>query len=556
MRGQVALLALAILIGWLPVVLVMERPPPLIGDEAYYARVPIEMHQRGDWLVPYFNGEPRYKKPPLMYWLVAISHRLFGENETASRLPSLIAVFLTAALLLWFGRKVGEPQTGGLAAVAFLLNPMTAILGNWGAPEATLMLFITAAALMAWNALCNTHHAWRWAIVSGIAAGLGVLTKGAPGVILPALIAVPLLWLTKASGMEHRRYIFVALWLVALIATAALWFIVVGVSEGKAFWQVFLLREHLERVATPMEGHKGPLWFYLPIVWLLFFPWSVRLPLAVWYAVVGAPSGATEKVVANANPTNRLTVDKWMVWWALSVIVLFSIVATKLPHYIFPAFPALGWLSARQWQRQAKVGESLSVALLSLPVFLLAILAASPHLSEAYEAFLQQEGFSLADDERVMLRATGIGLFLGLGIAALLVTSIGFASAGFGWVADSIWSKATDGWHRVGAIVAALTVASTLFGSWALLHTTNGHRAVATWQSAPVIATFGSDTEWVVFYAKRSVPILRGDERRLEEFLQTHPKASVLSRIDFAPKLREMGLTVRRFGIWCVAQKE
>jgi len=101
------LLTLAILLGWMPAVSLWLSPPILIGDEAYYARVPVEMKERGDWLVPYFNGEPRYKKPPLMYWLVAVSQRIFGENEVASRLPSLLAVVLTSLLLLWFSSKTG-----------------------------------------------------------------------------------------------------------------------------------------------------------------------------------------------------------------------------------------------------------------------------------------------------------------------------------------------------------------------------------------------------------------------------------------------------------------
>ncbi|MFN3421835.1 MAG: ArnT family glycosyltransferase, partial [Armatimonadota bacterium] len=146
-KPHLLLLLMAISLGWLLTISLWFNPPPLIGDEAYYARVPIEMRERGDWIVPYFNGEPRYKKPPLMYWLVALSQSVFGENEFASRLPSFTAVFLTGLLLAWFGFKLGAAESGLWAATAFLLNPMTAILGNWGAPEAILCFFITASVL-------------------------------------------------------------------------------------------------------------------------------------------------------------------------------------------------------------------------------------------------------------------------------------------------------------------------------------------------------------------------------------------------------------------------
>lgn len=531
MRNHGAALAFAILFGWLPVALVIWEPPPLIGDEAYYARVPFEMKERGDWLVPYFNGEPRYKKPPLQYWLVAASYALFGENERAARLPSLLAVFLTAGLLLWFGKQIGDEWTGALAATAFLLNPMTVLLGNWGAPEATLTLFITTATLAAWQAFHATHHAWRWAMVSGIVMGLGILTKGAPGLVLPLLIAAPLVWsLFRQQKMEVLKPI--ALWLITFIIVAAPWFIAVGVREGEAFWKIFFWREHIQRVSTPMEGHKGPFWFYLPVIWLAFFPWSVRLPMAVMKACRVQGAGY------------EVNVDRWMAWWAFVVVAVFSVVATKLPHYIFPAFPAIAWLSARQWQRQATKGELISIALLSLPVAAF-IFTGIMTMSNAYLDLLKRTGFMLGE-EHDWLQATVSLLTGGFSIAsvATLVAAALFplTSKRKGWLIGA------------NALGAAVVTAATLFSAFGLLHASGGHEVAFEWRQTPALATFGSDTEWAVFYARRPVPMF-GDELTLRRFLRTHPDAAVVARLDYAPKLRACGLKLQRFGIWVVGRK-
>ncbi len=545
MRGQVAALAFAILLGWLPVGLVIWQPPPLIGDEAYYARVPVEMRERGDWLMPHFNDEPRYKKPPLHYWLVAGSYRLFGENETTARLPSLLAVLLTAALLFGFGRQRGEAWTGALAATAFLLNPMTVLLGNWGAPEATLCLFVTAAVLTAFVSI-NDPSPWRWTTLSGVLAGLGVLTKGAPGIVLPFLTVIPLAIASRKSPFATRHspfaVFFIGIWLVACLLIAAPWFIAVGLREGEKFWQVFLWREHFQRVATPMEGHRGPFWFYLPVAWLAFFPWSLRLPLAFWQAFRNFRHPFTaEQPPRPFSPFPR-PIDKWMAWWALVVVAAFCVVVTKLPHYIFPAVPALAWLSARQWQRQATKGELVSIALLSLPVVAF-IFMATISMNNAYLDLLKRTGFK-PGEEYDWLKAAASLLTGGFGIASVMTL-----------VASALFTVKRKDWLvGANALGAATVTAATLFSAFNLLHASGGHKVVSEWRKATAIVTFGSDTDWVVFYAKRPVPMF-GDEPTLKRFLKTHPDAAVLARLDYAPKLQACGLTLQRFGIWVLARK-
>ncbi len=536
MDRQMQRIAIALLLAWLPVGAFVVKPPALTGDEAYYAQVPIEMRWRGDWLVPYFNGEPRYKKPPLMYWLVAAAQRVFGENEPASRLPSLFAALLTAALLWWFGRQVNDPTTGLWAGAAFLLNPMTMVLANWGAPEATLCFFVTASILLGFLGL--EQNQMLLVALSGAAAGLGLLTKGAPGLVLPLLALAPLvlkaLWQPNRTSVRFAVAVKVALWLAVFVCVATPWFVAMGLREGKAFWQVFFLQEHFQRVATPMEGHRGPVWYYLPILWLLFFPWSVRLPHAVIRIV---------KIVR--QPTSPAdAVDIAMAWWGLSVVGLFSLVATKLPHYIFPALPALAWLSVRQWHRSLSKDEFWTVTVLA--VFPLPLLLYGAHIAlPAYADFLTKSGFQVGDELPLLRSALGflVAGWFGAGLIA----------AGFLW-----WERKRErlvaNW---GALGSAVTLTFTFaVAAFLLLHAAGGQQAVGFGRQFTPLATFGSDTEWVVFYARRPVPFFRGDSERAKKFLRTNKDAALLFRVDFARRLRSEGLKVQRYGIWCVATRQ
>jgi len=534
------LLTLAILLGWMPAVSLWLSPPVLIGDEAYYARVPVEMKERGDWLVPYFNGEPRYKKPPLMYWLVAVSQRIFGENEVASRLPSLLAVVLTSLLLLWFSSKTGFAETGAWAAAIFLLNPMTAGLGNWGAPEATLCLFITASILF--GLLWVRDRSPPLLLASGATAGLGVLTKGAPGLVLPAIVLFPLaFWRTwtrqsgKTSWSQWMKLVAqVVLWLAVCLAIAAPWFLLVSMREGEAFWQVFLLREHVRRVAEPMEGHRGPFWYYLLVIWLFFLPWSICLPHALANAL---------KPMRQSPVGEDYFVATSMAWWAISVVGSFSLVATKLPHYIFPALPALAWLCASRTGSEVSKSEVVSGFLLALLPVIGALYGISV-LPKIYAELLRKLGFE-PDAELKALKF------------ALNLIAFGFASVLMAWLFPSAIRFASVPKNRWSALlVSGAILTATTFGFLsALTEASGGRDAVKLWTKFKHLATFGSDTEWAVFYARKPIPLLGRNRQRLRKLLANYPDAAILARVDSAPALREEGLKLVRFGFWCVASR-
>ena len=119
---------------------------PLIDrDEPRFAEAAREMRERADFIVPYFNNQFRFDKPPLTYWFQVASYRVFGENDFAARFPTAIAAALVAVVLLAWGQQLGDEKVGWWAAIIFSLSLQTFIHGKAAVADMWLVLFVTVA---------------------------------------------------------------------------------------------------------------------------------------------------------------------------------------------------------------------------------------------------------------------------------------------------------------------------------------------------------------------------------------------------------------------------
>ena len=113
---------------------------PLIDrDEPRFAEASREMRERGDYVVPYFNNQYRFDKPPLIYWVQVGSYHFFGENDFAARFPSTVAAALTAVLLFAWGRRLGNERVGWWAAIIFSLCLQIFLHGRAALPDMWLV---------------------------------------------------------------------------------------------------------------------------------------------------------------------------------------------------------------------------------------------------------------------------------------------------------------------------------------------------------------------------------------------------------------------------------
>jgi 4-amino-4-deoxy-L-arabinose transferase-like glycosyltransferase len=340
-------------------------------DEPRNAACAREMLARGDWVVPTFNQELRTQKPVLLYWLMMTSYSVFGVNEFAARLPSAILAVGATLVTFHLGRLLFNARAGLLGALMMATCLMFGVAGRAATPDSSLIFFTTLSLLaFVWavsrrqGAFCShsprrtTYRDFlpvRWIdfVIVFAAMAVAELAKGPIGLALPlATIGLFLLLVHRSTGMAAESHIsrlvgfvhrFAATtWalrpftiLLVVGAIAAPWYVLVDLRTGGAWTRGFFGYENLTRFQTAMEGHSGPVFYYIPAILVGFFPWSIVLPASVWFCVRDAWRRGSQQ------PAHLL-----LVCWAGLWIGLFSIAGTKLPTYVLPAYPALALMSA------------------------------------------------------------------------------------------------------------------------------------------------------------------------------------------------------------------
>jgi 4-amino-4-deoxy-L-arabinose transferase-like glycosyltransferase len=316
-------------------------------DEARFAEASREMIQRGDFVVPWFNGAWRFDKPVLIYWCQIASYKIFGVNEFAARLPSALFCIGTALLLARWAKKRSNNQTALIAGLMFLTALHVAVvIGRVATADMAMIFFCTLAAWSGWELTRPENPErknWWWIFYGALA--FGFLAKG-PVAWLPLLGMILGRVFRKDSFRLPLNETVVGLCLA--VALVALWGgPALAQTDGK-FWTIGMGEHVINRSLDVINGHgsSGFLQFIalLPLYFLTFFvsffPWSLRVP------------GALKKWWPERQ---RDDLGWFLLVNALIIFTVFSLVKTKLPHYTMPAFPLLALWLARQISGEAKI---------------------------------------------------------------------------------------------------------------------------------------------------------------------------------------------------------
>jgi 4-amino-4-deoxy-L-arabinose transferase-like glycosyltransferase len=323
-------------------------------DESEYAGVAHSMSQSGDFLVPRLFGKLYPDKPPLAEWFSAASFRLLGEAEYAGRLPHVVLSAGACVLVFLMGRRAFGRRSGLVAATVLATSLLFLIYGRLFTTDAAL-LFFTVLAILCLHAVLERRGGIWLVLLGGVSLGLTLLTKGPIGYLSPSLFVAGY---TIARGRlrppEPGR-------VAAVYAVSGLvgvpWFVAAAVATKGEILKAFLSRENLYRFLHPMEGHGGPIFYYLPILAVGLFPWTGALPLC-WKAV-----------------RRRDPLEWGLLAWGCGNLAFFSFAATKLPHYLLPSIPAFALLIAgeadrrREWPARALAwGMAITGSLLFLGI--------------------------------------------------------------------------------------------------------------------------------------------------------------------------------------------
>ena len=335
-RGK-SWLALALL--WALLLLLAALRPLAVPDEGRYGEVGRWMLQSGDWLTPRLNGLPFFHKPPLLYWLQAMSMGTFGVSAWALRLvPALHAGLMLVALYL--AARTVATELIARRAVIMLGTSLTVLVGGQYINHDMLVATWIGVAIWCFGFSFMTGdrpHA-GWARLGFVACGLAMLSKGMIGFALPGLVLfVWLLW-----TRQFKKVLYLP-WLSGLALFAAIvvpWF-VLAQQKYPQFLNYMFIRQQVERYTATTFNNPQPWWLYLVAIALLFFPW-------VFFALAQVTRG-TRLALRDGAVAREWTGLCWI--WVIAITVFFSIPNSKLVGYILPVIPALALLAALGWER-------------------------------------------------------------------------------------------------------------------------------------------------------------------------------------------------------------
>jgi len=335
----------------------LGRAPFDDPGEGQHAEIAREM-LGGSWLTLRLNGVRYFDKPPLLYWLTAISFSLFGLTEGAARLAPLLGALLAVGATAVLGVRLLGPTGGALAGLALLSCALFAAFARYVRPES---LFVAAIAwgftglLVAFERRRRPDgngcpplgecggHSWAPASIGCAALGGAALAKDPLGLIGP-LVAIAL-----AAGLAGRlrpvREWLPPLGLALLLVIGFGWYAVAAVTEPAFLWYT-VVDNHLLNVARmrqfPDEDVPLSAIEFLTAVGFGAFPWILAAAVAV---------GALVRGRAWRDPAELPWVA--LALWAVGVLALLTVSPFKLPHYGLPAYPALALLAARTWRDAA-----------------------------------------------------------------------------------------------------------------------------------------------------------------------------------------------------------
>ena len=322
-------------------------------DEGWYARAAAEMNESGNYLYPTFNGEPFAEKPILTFWLLAGAMRVLGPTEIACRLFAALGTAI-ACLLTWqIARMLFDARTGLWAMGILASSLLMLVMGQLATMDAILLPMICGA-VACFVASVRKGAKVVHIVLMALATGLAALTKFPMNLAPLVTIALALLVGRKSIALGWRYLALCALATAAGTAMYLLWAIPADQASGGRILQVGVGTHILARMFRPMQHHGGSgaltyilyLPYYIPVAGVGFFPWALHLPgslSAAWGERLGGNVGRAI-ILALVAP----------------LLVIMSLVVTKLPHYILPVWLGLALAVAatlRAW-RDGEVSQA------------------------------------------------------------------------------------------------------------------------------------------------------------------------------------------------------
>ena len=352
-----------------------------VRAESYFALGARSMVERQEWLTPHAPDELQLNKPPLTYWFIGLSYKLFGTSYGSARLPSVVAALLVLIVVYGLGTKLSGVRSGLVSAAILATSYLFLSFARLAMSDMLLTLWVTGAfACFLVTQSEPTQRSQNLVLIGYVALALGVLTKGPAALALVAVpIGLELLARRSRAGFQRLRWLKgLALFLLITVP----YFLVVYLRAGSSPLMFFFLSENFQRFTGDVYAGGGrPFWYELAAFFSDFAPWSVLLILAVWIDW----RSRKEKAAIDGKRILYL----WLLW----TVTLFSVASFKRDYYLLPAMPAAALVIGPLFTNTEKLSAFARRVLAVFLVAVSAILIAGALLSLRAAAALSVQGF-------------------------------------------------------------------------------------------------------------------------------------------------------------------
>ena len=297
-------------------------------DEINFAESAREMMASGDYLRVQINFEPFWEKPPLFFWLQVVSMKLFGVNEFAARFPNAVFGFIYLISFYFIGMKHFSAKFGLMWSLIFCATILPHIYFKSGIIDPVFNYFIFMSIYFMMLVISGDHeNKMRLAFIAGLFSGLSVITKGPVGFLLLGLTLFVYLIIKKFKPFPKVK--FIVGFFSGLLVIIFTWLGIEFYNNGTAIIQKFI-EYQAELFSSDVAGHAQPFYYHFVVVFFGCFPISIlALPL-----------------LFKRRWNVSFDFHTWMLCLFWVVLILFSIVTTKIIHYSSMTWIPLSFMAA------------------------------------------------------------------------------------------------------------------------------------------------------------------------------------------------------------------
>lgn len=476
-------------------------------EESKEALIVWEMVNDGGWVLPLRNGAEIPLKPPLFHWCGAFIALISGKaNEFAVRSPS--AFFSTASVFLvfFFGQRFWNWRVGLLASLVVATSPEWVRWATYARSDMVLIFFLTAAHLTFFRLWEERASERKRIYLFYLFVGLATLAKGPLGIVLPTLVILTFLLISRDLRFIGQMRLLEGAVIVAVVAVS--WYLLALEHAGWEFFRKQILNENIYRFFDSEQGgpSRDHAWYYYgPALCAGMFPWSLFFPALIHFLYRSHEELKNPKV-------------RYLLVWFLAGLAFFTLASGKRTNYILPLYPAVALLFAAWWEeltegkltssvlaiRLARVNALILSTVFALILILLIAHSAGFDLDHVVSPFLHPR-------DRENLPLVAYSLQSQFSVVVIWLLMLAFATIWY------FWGLRKDQWMYA---FSALTVAtsSTLYFTNALFHPMLAWERTykpfmigvrSTVKNAPLYFYKSAYDYGAIFYANRHIPSMQ-----------------------------------------------